>query len=86
MQPLNLSAARRSYHAGEHAPTTTINDLPTPQGSWKTNYDSKQRSYNAHLALGIATITGTILFGKAAGLLEFYNDIPERPADIESYK
>lgn len=74
-----------SYGHGHHQ-VTTYNDLPTPQGSWKTQYDSNQRSYNAHLAIGVGTLVGTLVFGKAAGYFEFYNDYPERPAVIESYK
>lgn len=45
-----------------------------------------QRKYNAQLALGLAAFGGTLLFGKAAGFFEFYNDYPEKPAVIESYK
>ncbi|KAJ8912085.1 hypothetical protein NQ315_000591 [Exocentrus adspersus] len=75
---------RNAYH---DAPVqSTYNDLPQPQGSWKTHYDANQRKYTAHLALGIGVFVGTIVFGKAAGLLETYSDIPEHPAVIESYK
>ncbi|KAJ8962232.1 hypothetical protein NQ318_018204 [Aromia moschata] len=78
---------RNASHAShEAAPQSTYNDLPQPQGSWKTHYDANQRKYNAHLVLGIGALVGTIVFGKAAGLLEFYNDIPEQPATIDSYK
>ncbi|XP_019873680.1 uncharacterized protein LOC109601833 [Aethina tumida] len=75
---------RRNH--GHVAPQSTYNDLPSPQGSWQTHYDANQKRYNGHLALGIATFVGTIVFGKAAGFFEFYDDIPERPAKIESYK
>ncbi|EEZ98048.1 hypothetical protein TcasGA2_TC000453 [Tribolium castaneum] len=76
---------RRGAHHGSH-PVATINDLPCPQGNWKTHYDAKQRKYNAQLAFGIGALIGTIIFGKAAGMLEFHGDIPDRPADIPSYK
>ncbi|XP_044259673.1 uncharacterized protein LOC123008116 [Tribolium madens] len=77
---------KRGVHYDSHHVTTTINDLPSPQGNWKTHYDAKQRKYNAQLAVGIGAVVGTLIFGKAAGLLEFYDDIPDRPADIPSYK
>ncbi|XP_044757084.1 uncharacterized protein LOC123315454 [Coccinella septempunctata] len=63
-----------------------MNELPQPKGDWKTNYDALNRRYTLHLLLGIGTLTGTLIFGKAAGYLELYNDIPEVPADIKSYK
>ncbi|KAL1509009.1 hypothetical protein ABEB36_003817 [Hypothenemus hampei] len=77
--------SRRHAHHG-HGSTTTINDLPSPSGSWQTNYDAMQRRYNTQLVLGVGTLVGTILFGKVAGFFEFYNDYPERPATIENYK
>ncbi|CAH1176954.1 unnamed protein product [Phaedon cochleariae] len=78
---------RRKVHY-DQAPVqqSTYNDLPQPRGSWKTHYDANQRKYNAHLALGVGVFIGSILFGKSVGYLEFYNDIPARPADIESYR
>ncbi|CAH1102823.1 unnamed protein product [Psylliodes chrysocephalus] len=87
--PAIRSCTKRSYsshYEGSHAVQSTYNDLPKPQGSWKTNYDANQRKYNAHLVLGIGALVGSIVFGKAAGLLEFYNEFPERPAVIASYK
>ncbi|CAG9862899.1 unnamed protein product [Phyllotreta striolata] len=87
--PAIRSCVRRNYsdhYSGHHVAQTTYNDLPQPQGSWKTNYDANQRKYTAHLVLGIGALTGTIIFGKAMGFLEFYHDFPERPADNLSYK
>lgn len=82
----DITASRRNAH-DHHAPVqSTYSDLPQPQGSWKTEHDANQRKYTAHLALGIGALIGTVIFGKAAGLLESYNDIPQRPASIESYK
>ncbi|KAJ8981839.1 hypothetical protein NQ317_001802 [Molorchus minor] len=79
---------RRQAHGEAHASAaqTTLNDLSQPQGSWKTHYDANQRKYNAQLVIGVGALIGTIVFGKAAGLLNFYNDIPETPATIDSYK
>ncbi|CAH1993370.1 unnamed protein product [Acanthoscelides obtectus] len=82
-QLIRTVGRRQSYHA----PTqSTYNDLPQPSGSWKTTYDANQRKYTAHLAIGVGSLVGTLIFGKAAGFLEFYNDIPEKPAQIDSYK
>ncbi|VEN46555.1 unnamed protein product [Callosobruchus maculatus] len=78
------AVGRRNCH---HAPTqSTYNDLPQPSGSWKTAYDANQRKYTAHLAIGVGSLVGTIIFGKAAGFLDFHNDIPLKPAQIDSYK
>lgn len=63
-----------------------MNEMPQPMGDWKTNYDAQNRKYTLHLLLGIGTLAGTLVFGKAAGYLEMYNDYPEVPADIKSYK
>lgn len=76
---------RNSYD--HHAPVqSTYNDLPQPQGSWKTHYDATQRKYNTQLIMGIGFLAVTLLVGKSAGFLYFYNDIPETPAKIDSYK
>lgn len=78
---------RRNAGYDHHAPVqSTYNDLPQPQGSWKTHYDANQRKYNAHLVFGIAFLAGTIVVGKSAGFLNTYDDIPEVPAKIDSYK
>ncbi|XP_076250400.1 cytochrome c oxidase subunit 7B [Rhynchophorus ferrugineus] len=77
---------RNASSHGHHVAHSTYNDLPSPSGNWKTHYDAMQRKYNAQLALGVAAFAGTLLFGKAAGYFEFYNDYPEKPAVIESYK
>lgn len=63
-----------------------MNELPTPKGDWKTNYDAMNRRYTLHLLLGVGVFAGTLVFGKAAGYLEFYDDIPEEPAVIKNYK
>jgi hypothetical protein len=74
---------RRNYT--ETHQVTTLNDLPSPQGNWKTHNDARQRRYNAQLAIGAGVLVGTVLVGKAGGLLEFHNDMPV-PIDIPSYK
>lgn len=61
----------------------TLNDLPTPQGNWKTVYDAKQRKYNAHLAIGIGFSIFTIIVMKTSGLINFNFNVPDRPADRE---
>ncbi|CAH0552965.1 unnamed protein product [Brassicogethes aeneus] len=76
---------RRNASYGSHV-HSTYNDLPQPQGSWQTQYDANQRKYNGHLAMGVAALVGTLVFGKAAGFFEFYDDIPQHPAKIDSYK
>lgn len=82
-----FSVVRRNAHDYHHAPLqTTYNDLPQPQGSWKTHHDANQRKYNAQLAFGIGFFVVTILVGKSAGWLYFYGDIPKTPAKIDSYK
>lgn len=75
-----VSRRNASYGHGK-AQVTTYNDLPTPQGSWQTKYDADQRKYNMHLILGVVFCTGTIVFGRAAGLLELHLSPPSRPAD-----
>lgn len=80
---LTRNVTRRSARP---APISTYNDLPQPQGSWKTHYDAKQRKYNAQLAFGIGFFAVTLIIGKSAGFLEFYDDYPETAAKIDSYK
>lgn len=82
-----FAVTRRSAHHDHHpAPVSTYNDLPQPQGSWKTHHDAKQRKYNAQLAFGIGFFAATLIIGKSAGFLEFYDDYPETAAKIDSYK
>lgn len=83
-----IAVARRSAHHGHGPPkpVATYDDLPSPQGSWQTNYEANQRKYNGHLALGVGFLAGTILFGNIAGLFELNWSIPEKPAVIDSYK
>lgn len=77
---MSVSRRNASYGHGEHR-ITTLNELPSPQGSWQTHYDAQQRKYNAHLALGIATLVGTIIVARASGYLYFNYSPPSRPAD-----
>lgn len=67
-------------------PIGTYNDLPTPEGSFQTQYEANQRRYNGHLALGVGFLIGTILFGQAAGFFDLNYTTPKRPATIESYR
>lgn len=75
-----------SGHGHSPAPGATYNDLPSPSGSWQTNYDAQQRKYNAQLLLGIAALAGSLIAGKGLGVFEFYNDYPAKPATIDNYK
>ncbi|CAG9768663.1 unnamed protein product [Ceutorhynchus assimilis] len=75
---------KRSYHSS--LTTSTYNDLPSPAGSWQTQFESQQRKYNTILAAGLAVFAGSLLVGKASGMFEFYNHYPDRPATIETYK
>ncbi|KAL3277379.1 hypothetical protein HHI36_012728 [Cryptolaemus montrouzieri] len=81
-----LSQASRKYASKPSIQLPTMNDLPQPRGDWKTHYDAQNRRYTLHLLLGISVFAGTIVFGKAAGLLEMYNDYPETPLEIDNYK
>jgi len=86
VQSMARQVGQRYASYGHHGVKSTYNDLPSPAGSWQTHYDAQQRKYNLQLILGIVTFAGTIIFGKAVGFLEFYNDYPARPATIENYK
>ncbi|KAF2897000.1 hypothetical protein ILUMI_09172 [Ignelater luminosus] len=63
----------------------SMNDLPQPCGSWKTNHEAKQRKYNAQLAIGIGFLVATILFGKSSGLFFFNGEVPDAPAPKNDY-
>ena len=39
-----------------------LDELPVPQGSWKAAYEAKQKSYNVHLAAGVAIFVFTVGF------------------------
>ncbi|KAK9887563.1 hypothetical protein WA026_023369 [Henosepilachna vigintioctopunctata] len=84
MSRLFCNQACRKYSSNSRMPT--LNDLPQPKGDWQTNYDALNRRYTLHLLLGIGVLAGTIVFGKAAGFLNMYNDYPEKPAVIDNYK
>lgn len=63
----------------------SMNDLPQPCGNWQTNYDAKQRKYNAQLAIGFGFLIGTILVGSSSGLFFFNAQIPDAPAVKNDY-
>jgi len=63
----------------------SMNDLPQPCGSFKTNYDAKQRKYNAQLIIGVSFLAITIGFGQAAGLFFLNGTIPDQPAGKIDY-
>lgn len=83
-----LFSVIKRYAHDYHAPAvqSTYNDLPQPQGSWKVHYQAAQRRYNTQLIFGIGFFVATLIIGKSAGFLEFYDDIPKTPAKIDSYK
>lgn len=76
--------AKRNYHAGDRV-ATTYNDLPIPQGSWKTHHDAQQRKYNSHLLFGVAFAIGTLVIAKASGSLYLNYTPPARPAAKNDY-
>lgn len=47
---------RRNYGGGKHIRPTTMNDMPVPQGDFKTYYAKKQRHHNTILALGVCSL------------------------------
>ncbi|EFA07807.1 hypothetical protein TcasGA2_TC005368 [Tribolium castaneum] len=77
---------RRSYASKDVFPPTTMNDLPTPKGDWKTNYERKQRKHNRDLILGVVTLGATLAYGYANGYYDFYNDIPALPDTPPNYR
>lgn len=52
----------RAYHPpADHKPPT-MDELPIPEGSWQSQYDSNQRKYNLHLIGGVTILTLTLGF------------------------
>ncbi|KAK7073141.1 Apoptosis-inducing factor 1, mitochondrial [Halocaridina rubra] len=49
----------------------TMNDLPTPQGSWEKSYQKLQRRNNMHLAVGVGFSAFTLFVAKQSGLVDF---------------
>ncbi|RZC39304.1 hypothetical protein BDFB_005629 [Asbolus verrucosus] len=76
----------RSYASRDIFPATTMNDLPSPRGNWQKAYDQNQQKYNRHLLIGIISLGGTLAFGQYCGFHRMYDDIPDTPAVIASYK
>lgn len=52
----------RAYHPPADFKPPTMDDLPVPQGSWKTQNDSNQTKYNIHLIGGVTLLTFTLGF------------------------
>jgi hypothetical protein len=52
----------RAYHPPAHFKQPTMDDLPVPQGSWQSNYDSNQTKYNIHLIGGVTFLALTLGF------------------------
>lgn len=59
-----FTVGARKYHGNEAAnyKPATMDELPIPQGSWKAQYDAKQKTYNMQLAFGLIYAIGTIYF------------------------
>ncbi|XP_068617275.1 uncharacterized protein [Battus philenor] len=74
-----LQQTVRRYHAGEFKPPS-MDELPLPNGSWKANYDAKQRHYNAVLIFGISFAAFSIGVAKASGLV-YLNYSPPKSLD-----
>jgi hypothetical protein len=85
LRQLSTRLGRRAYGSHETFPATTLNDVPTPKGNWKTNYDNNQAKYNRHLWIGIVSLGGTLAWGQYNGYHRMYGDVPENPAVVESY-
>jgi hypothetical protein len=52
----------RAYHPPAHYKPPTMNDLPVPQGSWQSQYNSNQTKYTIHLIGGVTLLTFTVGF------------------------
>jgi hypothetical protein len=85
LRQLSTRLGRRAYGSHETFPATTLNDVPSPKGNWKTNYDNNQAKYNRHLWIGIVSLGGTLAWGQYNGYHRMYGDVPENPAVVESY-
>ncbi|XP_026465431.1 uncharacterized protein LOC113368082 [Ctenocephalides felis] len=51
----------RNSSYGHHGPPAdyvppSMNELPTPQGSWQAKHDARQRKYNATLLAGVVSL------------------------------
>lgn len=63
-----------------------MNDLPTPQGSFKADYDAKQRKYNLQLLAGITCFVGVIAGARATGHLYLNFSPPAKPGPKVIYE
>jgi hypothetical protein len=61
----------RAYHPPAHYKPPTMNDLPVPQRSWQSQYNSNQTKYNTHLIGGITLLTFTLGFVAKSGIIDF---------------
>ncbi|PSN29558.1 hypothetical protein C0J52_22668 [Blattella germanica] len=67
----------RAYHPPAHYKPPSMDDLPVPQGSWKADYESRQRKYNLQFIVGVSFLTFTVGFMSQSGLLEFNYSQPK---------
>lgn len=58
---MRQTRASSSYGASEYKPIT-MNDMPTPGGSWQEHHNAKQSKYNMVLVAGVAALIGTVAY------------------------
>jgi len=78
--------AKRNAHYEHQNLLRTYNDLPQPEGCWKTHYEAQQRRYNMHLLAGVSFTIATLIIAKAGGFLYLNYNPPAHPADKNNYE
>ncbi|XP_057367402.1 apoptosis-inducing factor 1, mitochondrial-like isoform X2 [Daphnia carinata] len=80
-----------SDHGYNKTPTIrppTLNEMPTPKGSWATEYSRQQSKYNMHLAAGVGFTAFTLFVGYQSGsfYLNYEPDVKNMKINVLSHE
>ncbi|KAM7342863.1 gomdanji [Cochliomyia hominivorax] len=77
---IQIRSKARFKDGGEHA---TLNDMPIPEGCWKSNHARTQNRYMMVLLSGIASFIGSWVYIAKWGEMEMNYSVPDYPYEEE---
>lgn len=79
-----MKMSEKLVNSSSHNHMSTMNDLPSPEGSWQEDYDRKQVKNNSILFGSGLIMAGTIWIAKSIFPLQF-ND-PHFPLSMKDFQ